>query len=644
VSAINLDRKWKGLLNRLFLLMAALHMALAVLFFFRIPVFQGLFDSILTIVYLSVSIPLLCLYTYYFIKKGIFKDPIEFIFFPGLSFIMVYIIVKRFLLIRNEAYINENSYLFISFAVLLFTGFLSRKSNSEFIELMELKAYLEKRVEESTFQLREANEVISRNERLKTEFLITLAHEIKTPLTLMGHYLERHIRLNGTSKDMDNLRNLFSRFQTDFSNILDSERSLQGIILYKEETSPLSLIAEECAMLYGETANSKGIILTTGIQPDLTAYINGSALRRIIYNLLDNALKFTGSQGSVIFSVREFDESHSVLEVIDTGPGIPEDMMQDIFHPYYQVRNINRENQGIGMGLPIVKALLGQVNGTISVSNRKAGKGAEFKVMLSKGSPRSFSDYRPVSIPNISISPVPSEREQPDAEPGQNNLVLIVEDNDLLREFLTEFLEDKYRIVAVKSGREALDYLENGETPHLIISDIMMDDMDGFDMAENIRRNPLWSFIPLFFLTARNDDINRHRGLELGAVDYLTKPFKSEELLLKIGSLFRNQELLRIKTKETIKTRFLEIVDREEPEPAVIKSGYQLPEHLNNRLGKEEKSLALLICEGHEYKEIADNLGLSLGSVKKKIHVLYRKMGVQNKVELIRKMIFIHNR
>jgi DNA-binding response OmpR family regulator len=285
-------------------------------------------------------------------------------------------------------------------------------------------------------------------------------------------------------------------------------------------------------------------------------------LRQIVSNLLSNAIKFTPEQGNIYISVlvekstaihnlslrtqHSADTSTLVIKVKDTGIGIPEDKIHHIFDRFYQLDNSHtRSAGGTGIGLALTKELVKLMNGDISVKSPPAGiaRGAEFSVAITfRNADPETADIdedlksepdKIAALPAKSIAPV----YQSDADRKNANapLILLVEDNADVVAYTASCLPD-YRLAVGKDGREGLEIAVD-MIPDLIITDVMMPFMDGFELAAKLRENEFTSHIPVIMLTAKADLASKIEGLQRGAEAYLEKPFIKEELLVRVRQL-----------------------------------------------------------------------------------------------------------
>jgi DNA-binding response OmpR family regulator len=281
-------------------------------------------------------------------------------------------------------------------------------------------------------------------------------------------------------------------------------------------------------------------------------------LRQIIANLLSNALKFTPERGNIYISIieqampGETSKSSLIIKVKDTGTGIPESQLQHIFERFYQLDNSHtRKTEGTGIGLALTKELVKLMEGEITVKSPPTGaaKGSEFTVMLPFK--RSMASEESVTYPEVKTNweqeksteivhtIVVNNETQHKAKP----LILLVEDNADVVAYTASCLPD-YRLAVGKDGREGLEIAAE-LIPDLIITDVMMPFVDGFELCRRLRKDEHTSHIPIIMLTAKADIESKMEGLQQGADAYLEKPFNREELLIRIKKLLELRQNLQ---------------------------------------------------------------------------------------------------
>jgi two-component system, sensor histidine kinase ChiS len=570
------------------------------------------------------SVIFIIIFSYYIIIRKSIKNLEIMIFSVAFIFLGLYMSIYNIV-----SYIftinNYYSHSFISIYIILVAYSLSLKSNKEYNQLRKFKNELELKVQEKTNQIKLMTEQ-------KTRFFMNLAHETKTPLTLISNYLENYMKKNKKDEDLIIIKNNIDKMKTDIVNYFDMEKIISGIDFYdNEKISCISDLVEEKIKLFRPNAVMKSINMTKDVDKNLFVKIDPYALDRILNNLIENAIKFTDKKNGKIDVNLKSDFGKIILKVTDNGQGIEEDKLDKIFEPYFQIQNEKRNIQGIGLGLNIVKKIIEKIDGSIKVESR-LNEGSCFSVCFEK-----YDISENESINNIQLSKpnsIPSFEIKKDFYRKGRHNVLIVEDNIQLLNFLHIKLSEKFNCFLARNGKEALEKLKKIPKPGIIISDIMMDEIDGFLFYDELKKEIKFRDVPFIFVTAKTGKGNRIEGLKKGAVDYITKPFIIDELMYKIDSIVKNN----LNQVETIKNKIIrklyddsefdeEIMENHDLNIKVICDKFKITE--------KEMSIIKLILKGYEYKTIGSELNIPINTLKKNVQLIFNKCSVRNKIELV---------
>jgi CheY-like chemotaxis protein/anti-sigma regulatory factor (Ser/Thr protein kinase) len=278
-------------------------------------------------------------------------------------------------------------------------------------------------------------------------------------------------------------------------------------------------------------------------------WYDSDQLQKVIYNLLANAYKFTGDGGQVTVNVKET-STNVVIEIADNGIGIAPEYLDKLFENYFQVDETKGQNTGYGVGLALSKGIVENLKGTLEVTSTQArdeknGK-TVFRIMLLKG----MEHFDPEQIiQNVNQEPgtIASHNQLAENQPASERLsIVFAEDNADLRAFVSEALSWQYDIIGTENGKMAWEACEK-QLPDLIISDVMMAEMDGFQLCNKIKSDIRTSHIPVILLTAKNAVPNQIEGLQYGADLYLTKPLSMRILELNIKNLLHTRRLMQEK-------------------------------------------------------------------------------------------------
>jgi signal transduction histidine kinase/DNA-binding NarL/FixJ family response regulator len=512
---------------------------------------------------------------------------------------------------------------------------LTTNFNKEHEDLKELTSNLEQKVIDRTRQIEDAN-------KQKTDAFINISHEIKTPLTLISNYLENYIKKNNNSSDLDIVKNNVDKLKRDIINVLDFEKLEKGMPNYDHsQIVDLSEIITMNANLFKEMAIKKGIDLKFTIDDKLYSKIAPGAIDRITNNLIDNAIKYTETKGKIDISLKGENENLT-LTVTDTGIGISKEMQEHIFKPYFQVSHKKSNIQGIGMGLSIVKKIVEDVGGQILIDSQQ-GKGSTFKIIFTR-----YDLKEDDTISNLVDEKKPTSFQQAEIKLNEmkyddnKKTIFLVEDNLQMLAYIHNELLSDYNIINAINGKEGLDKLKSIKKPDIIISDIMMDVMDGYEFFEELKKDNDYNTVPFIFLTAKLLEDDKIKGLKKGAVDYITKPFNIDELKAKLKSLLKVTDALR---KEKIDEFMQRIFDALESNEKLQNKKRTIEDEnpdidntelfKNYGISRRQSEIVSLLDQGYERKEIADILKIDLGTVKTHIDRMYKKFEVNNKTDLL---------
>jgi signal transduction histidine kinase/ligand-binding sensor domain-containing protein/DNA-binding response OmpR family regulator len=427
---------------------------------------------------------------------------------------------------------------------------------------------------------------------MKSRFFVNISHEFRTPLTLILGPINKILtktRNQEIKQELNMMQRNARRLQRLINQLLDLSKIEAGKMTLQARPENIVALLNRIVQSFESRAKLKGIELKFSSELDeIIAYIDRDKIENIFYNLLSNALKFTPERGTVAVNLnippgplRQKDGAPSAskggiggefpplkgdkggcpsagyieITISDTGIGIPQDRLDKIFDRFYQVDDsYTREHEGTGIGLALTKELVELHHGKIVVKS-ELNKGTTFTVYLPLGK----EHLKPEEI----VSEIPSEefkleifQEEPSeglepsecyAPPSRRRalpLVLIVEDNRDMRIYMQDCLASNYRVIEAVDGEDGL-HRAIEKIPDLIISDVMMPKMDGFEMCGRLKSDERTSHIPVILLTARASDESKIKGLELGADDYLIKPFDRTELLVRAKNLIEQRRKLR---------------------------------------------------------------------------------------------------
>lgn len=473
----------------------------------------------------------------------------------------------------------------------------------------------------------------------RTNTFVNLAHETKTPLTLINNYFEEYISKNENSEELIIVKRNLDKLSSDIVNLFDLEKFNKGFAVYNHELiSNFSEILKDSTYLFKQYATKKNIEFSASIEDEIFIKADPLAVNRIINNLLENAIKFSRDGGLIEINLQN-NNGKIAYTVKDNGIGFPIEMQKKVFEPYFQITNPKASAQGMGLGLPIVKKIIEELKGKILItSNPQINPGTEITITLIKhilSGEEAPSALPLINYTSINISQLNFEDKEHDEE---KQTIFIVEDNISMANYLLKKLLINYNVYAAVNGNDALRKIKNLLLlPDLIITDIMMDKLDGYAFAKIISSNPNYSHIPFIFISAKATSNDKLDGLKLGAIDYIQKPFIISELLQKIESILSNAG----KQKKAVLDTALNALNSKDN--FSIKNGNHSFEDNCQlyQLTAREREIAKLICKGNKYKDIGETLYIAERTVTKHVQNIFEKVGISNKIELINKLEFL---
>ncbi|MCB0274956.1 MAG: response regulator [Calditrichaeota bacterium] len=436
-------------------------------------------------------------------------------------------------------------------------------------QLQKKTRQLESLVEARTHTIRQQTEKLQELDQLKSRFFANISHEIRTPLTLILGPLENLLGRIGDDGIRDELQVMDrngQRLLRLINQLLDLSRLESGRMPLKASRGNFGTFLPGLVMSFASLATQKEIRFESHFDPDVmqelnrTLYFDSDKLEKIITNLLTNAFKFTPAGGRVDVTCtlpeqKAAEEQFAEICIADSGPGISPDRLSYIFDRFYQVEGASpRQQAGSGIGLALAKELVEAHHGSISVAS-EPGKGSRFTVRLPLGTsafqaeelgPSSHYEDTPIAPPpdfDTPALPAAEPPEMPDSTMDQPR-ILIVEDHDEVRHYIRNHLKGHFAIYEAEDGEKGVN-LALEQIPDLIISDVMMPGLDGFQICEKLKGDHKTSHIPIILLTARAGEESKLTGLETGADDYLVKPFNPRELRTRVRNLIEQRRYLR---------------------------------------------------------------------------------------------------
>ena len=472
--------------------------------------------------------------------------------------------------------------------------------------------------ERERFRLHQIELEVAKNEEvnnMKFRFFTNISHELRTPLTLIIAPLEQMLKEEGDGNRKVRLQLMYRnahRLLMLVNQLLDFRKGeMSSHHLSLSEGDIISYIQGVCDSFL-LMADKKQIHFSFFSSVDhFTMAFDADKMGKIVMNLLANAFKFTPEGGRVTVMLEHIQEDKELIEikVADTGIGISDVDKEHIFDRFYQTENkdMGENAGGTGIGLSLVHDFVTLHGGSVTVFDN-IGKGSVFVVHI----PVKHVDvqYHPVNtIPVSALLPESSEKTTDEADRSQFPLLLVVDDNEDFRTFMESSLGLQYRVKLASNGKEAWNFLQNcEEMPDLVVSDIMMPEMDGNELCRLIKENKRTAHIPVILLSAKQTTESKVEGLSIGADDYVTKPFNMTILVLRIRKLI---ELSRYNaSKGTIDPAPSEIVITSLDEKLIEKAIKYVEDNISRSdLSVEELSRELGMSRVHLYKKMLQITG-----------------------------------
>jgi signal transduction histidine kinase/DNA-binding response OmpR family regulator len=454
------------------------------------------------------------------------------------------------------------AYLLFTLSVLLTIGAYIRIRTRN-LRLDKIK--LEAEVKARTSELQEANRQLADVDRIKTNFFTSISHEIRTPLSLILGPLEHVSKDETLDKNMSGMIEIMKRNALRMMNLINQLLDISRLDAGKMKITLVEDDIVKCMRIlvfeFLSYAESKVIRYITDLpKRPYKTWFDRDKIEKITSNLLSNAFRFTQKNGTVqCFVSIESDKRNNSgtslhIRVTDTGKGIGREHQKRIFDRFYRVDEQHERNgYGTGIGLALVREFVSLLHGEIKVESIQ-GKGSEFSVVIPLGkdhlSEEEFIIIQPASLTadhefnflaDRSYETVYNKKDE-----KNKIMMLLIEDNADLRMFIRESLSDDYVILEADNGKSGIN-MAFTRMPDIVITDIMMTDLDGISLCDQLKNDERTSHIPIIILTAKATSEDRIKGLKSGADDYIIKPFNMAELNTRIANLLTIRDKLKLK-------------------------------------------------------------------------------------------------
>ena len=562
----------------------------------------------------------------------------------------IFLAAFSFFIISGIVIITSNSTFPPLFGCIIFAFALADHFNTEHKDLKNLKQDLEKQIKQRTEQLVKANEELKILDKSKDILITNISHEFRTPLTLIRTPVDAIINgkfgtaINSNDKLFSMILGNTNKLIQLISNLLDFSKI--GIISLKKQKINIVKIVKQYVTVLGSAFSAKNIKLRfSSTEESIILDIDQHLFETAVSNLLSNAYKFTPQNGSVsIYCQTNKQKNQFLLSVADSGIGIPPEEQPIVFDRFYQATQFsNQKNEGTGIGLALVKEIIERHDGNITLHS-KVSKGTTITIKLPYKNnkacyPQNYGNVKLIcNAKNIIQTDEIISYKQKSLNHAAKERILLVEDSIPMQSFLVSLLNDEYNIYCAENGKNALELLEYIPKPNLIVSDIMMPQMDGTEFHKILTSNIRFQNIPFLFLTARANQEEKEYGLEQGAFDYLYKPFSVKELEAKIENLIKWDKKVKTHVHGKIIEKLTNIANIDDPYNQFTEESHrQILE--DNNISLREAEIIEHIFQGLRDKEIASQLYISTSTVSNHIRNIYLKLNVNSRTELMGKLM-----
>lgn len=462
-----------------------------------------------------------------------------------------------------------------------------------------------KEIEKQKNKIERQAQKLAKLDEMKSRFFTNLSHEFRTPLTLIQGPLEdlrneKHGELNERQSELASVSYHNSHKLLHLINqLLEISKLEAGFVRLQPEVTRIDHFLQSIYTAFLPLAERHRIDLKFSAPKEpVISRIDADKVEKIVGNLLSNAFKATEKGGVINLGVELIEENECgfiLFEVTDNGVGISEEKQRMIFDRYIQSgTNPKQQRAGTGIGLNLVRELTELHGGSISVES-EPGKGSTFKVKLPHRKPefpsadhkktdRNRSQIAKTSVFNL------KDGEKNDSE--DVTTVLVIDDNHEIRSYICSHLQDEFHLLEAEDGRAGMN-IATEMLPDLILSDVMMPEMDGFELVKELKSNPHTDSIPIILLTARASEKQKVEGIGTGVDDYLTKPFNADELIARVKNLISNRKKLKDKYSSSLTLESLDIEIQSEEEQFItsmmecISQNLSAPDYSSEKLANQ---------------------------------------------------------
>jgi len=462
---------------------------------------------------------------------------------------------------------------------------------------------------------------------LKDKFIANISHEFRTPLTIINGILDQYL-LKAQSEEegleLTTAKRNGLRLVRMVEQLLELSRLTDNPQL-SLSTYRLSLLMAMPIDSFSRLAKQNNLRFDADISDDIWLECDAQGFEKIIFNLLANAIKYTPAGGSIKVSAYA-EKDNVILDITDTGIGINQESQSKIFERFQRADDEkNHAVFGVGIGLSLVNELVKAHNWRINLVS-EYNKGSKFSLSMPLASAVEIETQVPMSVSESEVSSLLLEQNNNDTKTKNHlqNVVLVIEDNLDMQNHIKRVVEQQHHCLLATSGEQGL-LVAQEYIPDLIVCDIMLTGIDGFEVLKQLKESELTSHIPIILLTARSDLDSRLHGLNLQADEYLSKPFNQQELLIRIENLIENRKLLQQNYLHKFRNN-----QKEERKENSVKKVSQLTTSEGNILSVDEKfieKLETIVAKMYletdlGIQELASNMAMSDRQLQRKMKVI----------------------
>ena len=489
--------------------------------------------------------------------------------------------------------------------------FISQKIKNQ-NRLLRLK---NEETEKQKKQLIRLNEEIEKVTEQKERFFMNVSHEMKTPLTLIINLLEKWIKLTPSSlllTDLLRMKKNADRLTRFINQLLDFKKIENRKMGFQPTPYDIVTLIDSIKSLFDGLAESKEIHFSfTSDKPSFTLWMDVDKIEKVLMNLLSNAFKFTPNSGSISINLDTNEEDGKItITVTDTGQGINREIIPNIFERFYSDEHNN--NAGTGIGLHLTKEFVKLHGGEISVESI-LNEGTTFRVTIPIRNTDNVQYSKMIGENHQLLTEFPNIDSNKTKEMLSQNYdytILVVEDDLEIAEFLTTELSHNFKTISANNGTDALEILKKQNQINLVLSDVLMPGMNGFDLCREIKGTPEYSDVPVILLTALSEIDQRIYGIAEGADDYIQKPFQINYVKLKIIRLLKERRQLELKFMRIMQAGGIPVLEESH---TILDSDKQFLHLFIDQLDRFYKDSEISV------EKISKNIGVS------RVH-LYRKI------------------